>query len=686
MLENGFGEHNIQGIGDKHIPLIHNVMNTDVVVGGQRPGHRRARRAVQHRRRAGLPRRPRGVVRTTSSTRSSTSGSRRSATCWPRSRPPSCSTSGPTTRSITVATDGAALYPSERAKTLARALRRRRSTDVDAAEVFGRAPRRRRHRPHDRAAPSATATGSSTSATTRGSSSRARRSSCSRPAARRRSGAGCAASSAVWDEMIAEFNAARRRRADVSQPRSIGWSLRGLRRRRSTSPTPLAVALPERRPTPTVTTCCSCVPTARARCADVDDPNPFVAFGAAAGVGRVRRRPRHDRRRRGRARAPGRRAVDAGGRRRLPRHAVRPGRRAVRRARLHRRRRRVGEGRDRQRRPAATRPGTSSRSCCTCWRPSRWLGAWAVGATAAARHRLVRQRRARRGDAGRRRRLAARGVRPAVRPTGGARRGSTSCGAEIVDVPAARRRPARRSVRATASARPSPPGRCRSACRDRRTRWCLDGGRTIGWEMADSRGGAEPLDRVFVQVGGGALAACVGAGLPSAASAAAAARRADRGCAPLARAWERRGRRSAPAAAAALGRVHVAVGGRRRARRADGILDDETYDWLGVRRRRWTRSGGSRRRGAEAADRRGARARPVGDGHPGRAPPARPAWPACSPSAARSADDERVAVDLQRRRALTGRPLGRRAWWPSPPLGAQSDHRHPPLASPACPS
>jgi cysteine synthase len=33
MLVNGYGEHNIQGIGDKHIPLIHNVMNTDVVVG-----------------------------------------------------------------------------------------------------------------------------------------------------------------------------------------------------------------------------------------------------------------------------------------------------------------------------------------------------------------------------------------------------------------------------------------------------------------------------------------------------------------------------------------------------------------------------------------------------------------------------------------------------------------------------
>jgi cysteine synthase len=32
LLRNGFGEHNIQGIGDKHVPLIHNVMNTDVVV------------------------------------------------------------------------------------------------------------------------------------------------------------------------------------------------------------------------------------------------------------------------------------------------------------------------------------------------------------------------------------------------------------------------------------------------------------------------------------------------------------------------------------------------------------------------------------------------------------------------------------------------------------------------------
>lgn len=32
MLENGFGEHRIEGIGDKHIPWVHNVKNTDMVV------------------------------------------------------------------------------------------------------------------------------------------------------------------------------------------------------------------------------------------------------------------------------------------------------------------------------------------------------------------------------------------------------------------------------------------------------------------------------------------------------------------------------------------------------------------------------------------------------------------------------------------------------------------------------
>ena len=33
LLYNGYGEHNIQGIGDKHVPLIHNVLATDFVIG-----------------------------------------------------------------------------------------------------------------------------------------------------------------------------------------------------------------------------------------------------------------------------------------------------------------------------------------------------------------------------------------------------------------------------------------------------------------------------------------------------------------------------------------------------------------------------------------------------------------------------------------------------------------------------
>ncbi len=32
LLENGFGEHRIEGIGDKHVPWIHNTKNTDMVV------------------------------------------------------------------------------------------------------------------------------------------------------------------------------------------------------------------------------------------------------------------------------------------------------------------------------------------------------------------------------------------------------------------------------------------------------------------------------------------------------------------------------------------------------------------------------------------------------------------------------------------------------------------------------
>ena len=104
---------------------------------------------------------------------------------------------------------------------------------------------------------------------------------------------------------------------------------------------------------------------------------------------------------------------------------------------------------------------------------------------------------------------------------------------------------------------------------------CLDGGRTIGWELADS---GVALDRVVVQVGGGALAACTGWGAgPSV--------RLDAvqtaGCAPFARAFEQVAGLDDAAAAARWAEVMTPWPDPHSA--ADGILDDETYDWLGVR-------------------------------------------------------------------------------------------------------
>jgi threonine dehydratase len=109
---------------------------------------------------------------------------------------------------------------------------------------------------------------------------------------------------------------------------------------------------------------------------------------------------------------------------------------------------------------------------------------------------------------------------------------------------------------------------------------CLDGGRTLGWEIADTVGttiGPASLDRAVVQVGGGALAACVGWGLGPAV-------RLDtvqaQGCAPLARAWWR-AKDAGYAAAQLPGRWQELMTPWERPRSiADGILDDETYDWL----------------------------------------------------------------------------------------------------------
>ena len=91
LLHNGYGEHNIQGIGDKHVPLIHNVMNTDLVIGISDQATDGAQRRLQHRGRAGLPCAPPRPAGDNRSRASSTSASRGSPTSWPPSRWPSIS-------------------------------------------------------------------------------------------------------------------------------------------------------------------------------------------------------------------------------------------------------------------------------------------------------------------------------------------------------------------------------------------------------------------------------------------------------------------------------------------------------------------------------------------------------------------------------------------------------------------
>lgn len=110
--------------------------------------------------------------------------------------------------------------------------------------------------------------------------------------------------------------------------------------------------------------------------------------------------------------------------------------------------------------------------------------------------------------------------------------------------------------------------------------WCLDGGRSIGWEMA-----SVTLDRVFVQVGGGAFARCLFDGLAQGAPLQLPRFHAvqTEGCAPLQRAWKRAlDGPGGMATAASRWSECMTPWEREPMSAADGILDDETYDWLGV--------------------------------------------------------------------------------------------------------
>ena len=115
--------------------------------------------------------------------------------------------------------------------------------------------------------------------------------------------------------------------------------------------------------------------------------------------------------------------------------------------------------------------------------------------------------------------------------------------------------------------------------------WCLDGGRTVGWEMArqmEEQIVGPPFDRLFVQVGGGAFAASVAAGFRMSGITPALHAVQTDACAPLARAWARAATLGGPAQAGAHWAECMWPWEHVGASAADGILDDETYDWLAV--------------------------------------------------------------------------------------------------------
>ena len=83
--------------------------------------------------------------------------------------------------------------------------------------------------------------------------------------------------------------------------------------------------------------------------------------------------------------------------------------------------------------------------------------------------------------------------------------------------------------------------------------WCLDGGRTIGWEMArhmEEQLVGPPFDRLFVQVGGGAFAASVAAGFRMSGLSPKLHAVQTEACAPLQRAWTHAQSLGGPKAAA----------------------------------------------------------------------------------------------------------------------------------------
>ncbi len=136
MLENGYGEHNIQGIGDKHIPLIHNIANTDVVVAISDQATDELDLTFNTDAGRAYLAQSMGVSESLVD-KLEHFGFSAIANTLAAIKTAKLLNLGENQALITVATDGAALYPSERAKLL-QSRYNNEFTTTDAASAVGR--------------------------------------------------------------------------------------------------------------------------------------------------------------------------------------------------------------------------------------------------------------------------------------------------------------------------------------------------------------------------------------------------------------------------------------------------------------------------------------------------------------------------------------------------------------------
>lgn len=134
MLENGYGEHNIQGIGDKHIPLIHNVTNTDGIVAISDKATDELDLVFNSE--AGRAHLASKGVSEEIVAQLEHFGFSAICNTLAAIKTAKMLNLGPDDALITIATDGAALYPSERAKLLTNRFGGE-FTAANAAEAFG---------------------------------------------------------------------------------------------------------------------------------------------------------------------------------------------------------------------------------------------------------------------------------------------------------------------------------------------------------------------------------------------------------------------------------------------------------------------------------------------------------------------------------------------------------------------